>query len=86
MENQTGYSPEPAALGKSSRNLKMCPKRSRLTLKLAEAMQKLTAVDWEVARLGPEKARSLQHSAAFVKWINLLGEIRLHSAACSRCR
>jgi hypothetical protein len=32
-------------MGKSSRKLKMCPKRSRLTLKLAEAMQKLTAVD-----------------------------------------
>jgi len=41
MENQTGYLPEPAAPRRSSRKLKMCPKRSRLTLKLAEAMQKL---------------------------------------------
>jgi hypothetical protein len=64
----------------------MCPKRSRLTLKLAKAMQKLTAVDWEIARLGQEKARSPRHSEAFVKWINLLEEIRLHSVVCSRCR
>jgi hypothetical protein len=84
MENQTGYLPEPAAPRRSSRKLKMCPKRSRLTLKLAEAMQKLTAVDWEIARLGPQKTRSLPRSEAFAKWIYLLEEIRLHSVACSR--
>jgi hypothetical protein len=76
----------PPSSRRSPGQIRMCVKRSNLTLKLAEAMKDLTASDWENPRRGPQEIPSGRQREAFVKWINILEEIRLHSATCKRCR